>query len=181
MPKCLRPRTTRPRRLLAFGRTRVLIAATWLVSRLHSDCPVPIEVLISSFWTRWSLDRRLRHAVRRLQRVLPRLSQDVAIVAQQTIVTDHQLPGCYQISQRPDGSRFALIRLALEVDGQRISTDEMLAVLAEQYIALAMQSSGAGLLVPIDLVPSPHSRPLHRASMQPDPLAAIDTAGSRTA
>ncbi|HZU12148.1 MAG TPA: hypothetical protein VFB58_04850 [Chloroflexota bacterium] len=181
MPKCLLPQTTQPRRLLALGRTGVLIAVTWLVSRLRSDCPVPIEVLISSFWMRWSVDRRLRHAVRRLQRILPQLSLNMAIVAQQTIVTDHQLLGCYQISQRPDGSRFALIRLSLEVDGRCISTDEMLAVLAEQYITLAMQSTGPGLLVPIDLDLSPQPDPLHRARLQPDPLAAINRTGNHIA
>lgn len=181
MPERLRPQITRPRRLLAFARTRVLMALTWLVSRSRSDCLVPIEVLISSFWMRRSVERRLRHAVRRLKRVLPLPSLHIAIVAQQTLATDHQLPGCYQISQRPDGSRFALIRLALEVDGQRISTDEMLAVLAEQYIALAIQSSGPSLLVPVDFGTAPESDPLHRVPLQPDPLAAINRANNRIA
>lgn len=181
MSERLQQQCTRSWRLLAFARTRVLVALRWLVSRSRSDCPVPIEVLISSFCVRWSVGRHLRHALRRLERILPRPSLDIAIVAQQAIVTDYQLPGCYQISQRADGSRFALIRLALEVDGRRVSRDEMLAVLAEQYITLAMQSSGPGLLVPIDLGPPPQPDPLRRAPPQRDPLAAINKASNRIA
>lgn len=181
MTRRCRPQTARPRRLLAFGRARVQAALMWLVSIPRNDWPVPIEVLISSFWTRQSVERRLRHAVRRLERILPHPSLDIAIVVQQTIVTERQLAGCYQISQRSDENRFALIRLALEVDGRRILTDEMLAVLAEQYIALAMLSSGPSLLVPIDLAPFPQSDPLHSAPLRPDPLAAVSAASNRIA
>lgn len=173
MLKRHRPRITQLLSVLAFGRTRTLASLTWIMSHLHSDCQVPIEVLISSFWIRCSVERRLRRGVWRLQRiVLLPSTMDVAVVIQRTIVTERQLAGCYQISQRSDGSRFALIRLALEKDGRRVSTDEMLALLAEQYIALALQSAGPSLLVPIDLGPSSQSYAPHPAALRSDPLTA---------
>ena len=172
MPKRQRKHASRLTCLLSCSRTRVIVAFTWMISRLHGDCPVPIEVLISGPWRRRSVERRLSHAIRRLQRAFAApLSLDVAVVVQAIIMTERQVPGCYHISQQPDGSRFALIRLGLQVDGRRLSADELLAVLAEQYIALAMQSIGPSLLVPIDLDPPPSSGLQRSAALRPDPLA----------
>lgn len=166
-----RMRIERLQQPLAMSRARVITAVARLTSGSRCDCFVPIEVLVTGFWRRRSIQVRLRHAIRKLQRVLPSpLPLDVAVVVQEIIMTERQLPGCYQVSQRLDGSRFALIRLALQVDGQRLSVDELLAVLAEQYIALSMQQSGPGLLVPIDLAP-PRSDDARRPTvLRPDPL-----------
>ncbi len=153
-------------------RARVLAAVVRLLSGPRRDCVIPIEVLVTRFWRRLSIQVRLRRAIHKLQRILPEpLPLDAAVVVQQIVVTERQLPGCYQVSQRPDGNRFALIRLALQVDGRRLSPDELLAVLAEQYIALAMQSIGPSLLVPIDLASSPPNGLQRPTALRHDPLA----------
>jgi hypothetical protein len=64
-----------------------------------------------------------------------------------------------------------LIRLGLEIDGRCLGIDEIVSVLAEQCIALAMQQGSPSLLVPIDLYPPPSKSLLHPTSLRPDPLA----------
>jgi len=94
----------------------------------------------------------------------------LSVLVQQVIHTDRQLAGCYVLGQRADGSRFALVRLALQVDGHRLSTDELLAVLAEQLVGLATQQSSS-VLVPIDLVPAPAPASRTARVLPPYPLA----------
>jgi hypothetical protein len=119
-----------------------------------------------------SLERDLHHGIRQLRRALgAHFPGDVTVVVQQIIQTDRQLTGCYQFSQRPDGTRFALVRLALHVEDHPIGVDEILAALAEQFIGLAIQATGPSVLVPIDfsppVVPVRSATPANRA----DPLA----------
>lgn len=148
----------------------MLAAAKVVLHHLPRGHPVPVEIMVSSPWRRWLIKRHLHSAVQRLRRVLPAsLTLDSAVVVQTVIVAERQLPGCYQMSQHPDGSRFALIRLALQVDGHHLTTDEILAVLAEQYIALTMQAAPS-LLVPIDLGSSSRSDPPHHVGLHRDPL-----------
>jgi hypothetical protein len=171
MSNHLRMRVQHFHRLITVGRRRAIPAVTRLTSRTGCEYRVPIEVLITGFWCRHSIRVRVRRVTRKLERILSSpLPLDVAVIVQQAIMTERQLPGCYQISQRPDGSQFALIRLALEVDGRRLTTDELLAVLAEQYITLTMRQNGPSLLVPIDLV-SPRPDDARRpAVFRSDPL-----------
>ena len=76
-------------------------------------------------------------------------------------MADHPVAGCYHLGQRPDGAPFLLIRLALEVDGRVLTPDQLLANLAEQCIAIAMQHDGAlSVVVPLDLAPRRQSDPL---------------------
>ena len=158
--------------LLVFSTAHVLGVFGWAQSRLTRDYPVPIEVLISGVWRRWILQWHLHYAVRRLQRVLPSpLLVDAAIIVQTIIMTERQIAGCFQIGTRSDGSRFALIRLALQVNGRAMTSDEILAVLAEQYISLAMQNSGPSLLVPVDLAPLRSNDPRRPTALRRDPLA----------
>lgn len=164
-------RTCTERLQHSFAARRVSAGIVRLTSGSRCQCLVPIEVLTTGFYRRCLIQIRLRCAIRKLQRVMPSpLPLDVAVVVQQIIMAERQLPGCYQISQRPDGSRLALIRLALPVDGRLLSADELLAVLAEQYIALAMQQHGPSLLVPIDLAPAPAPDDRPPAVLRPDPL-----------
>jgi hypothetical protein len=90
---------------------------------------------------------------------------------QPIVVTDRQLAGCYQLGQRADGTRFTLIRLGLEIDGRSLCIDEIVSVLAEQCIALAMQQGSPSLLVPIDLYPTQSESLRHPTPLRPDPLA----------
>ncbi|HVA85573.1 MAG TPA: hypothetical protein VNF73_04535 [Candidatus Saccharimonadales bacterium] len=134
---------------------------------------IPIEVLTADRAKRAAVGRELDRGLRRLRRVLgDALPGDLGIVAQHVIATDHQLAGCYQIGQRPDGNRFALIRLALQVNGRRLAIDELLAVLAEQCIGLAAQGNGPTVLVPIDLEPGSPPEPHRLTALPADPLGS---------
>lgn len=165
------PKGGRTRHCIVRIRTRMIPCLPCLTSLLRGSSPVPVEILITNFCRRCWIRARVRRAIRKLQRVLPApLSLDVAVIVQQIIATEHQLPGCYQITQRSDDSHFALIRLALEVDDRCMTTNELLAVLAEQYIALAMQQSGPSLLVPVDLTSSRAGDTCRPAALRPDPL-----------
>lgn len=132
----------------------------------------PVEVLIAGPMRRRRLERALRQGLQRLERALGEAwSTEIAVIVQQVITTDHQLAGCYQIGQRPDGGCFALIRLALEVDGRQLSTDELLSVLAEAWIGIVtQQGGGSSVLVPVELAPVQHET-RNITTLRPDPLA----------
>jgi hypothetical protein len=130
------------------------LSGLWVAIHAQTN-RIPVEVLLAERPRRRGVERQVHAALRQLRQVLgPRFPSDVAVIVQQIVVTERQLAGCYQISHQHDGTRIALIRLGLEIEGRPLTTDELLAVLAEQCIALAMQSAGPGLLVPIDLAPS---------------------------
>lgn len=173
MPKRHHNRFARCRRWLASLRTGCRRALR--LGRLalgHRRRPVPVEVLIADRPRRRALERELRSALGQLQRALSApLPSELAVVAQQVIATDRQLAGCYQLGQRPDGCRFALVRLALQVNGRRLSTDELLAALAEQCIGLAMhEAGGPSMLMPIDLEPTQPAEVGRLMALRPDPL-----------
>ena len=124
-------------------------AGQWLVRLIHHD-HVPIEVLIADDTRRRALKRELASGVRRLQRIFgAALPTDVVVVAQQLIAKDRQPAGCFQVGMRPDGSRYAVIRLALQANGKRLSTDEVLAALTEQCIGILAQDARS-VVVPIE-------------------------------
>ncbi|MGE3795881.1 MAG: hypothetical protein AB7I38_18415 [Dehalococcoidia bacterium] len=119
---------------------------------------------------RRAVEREVRRGLAHLRRVVGTTQPaELAVVVQQVITTDRQLAGCYQLGQRPDGSRFALVRLALQVNGRRLTTDELLAVLAEQCIGVLTQHSPS-VLVPVELDPGP-TEPRRPAPLRPGPLA----------
>lgn len=160
---------------------RHMLSGLWAAAHGQPYCP-PVEVLLAERARRRGVERHVRAALHRMRRALgPRFPSDAAVIVQQFVVTDRQLAGCYQISRHPDGTRIALIRLALQIDGRLLTTDELLAVLAEQCIALAMQSAGPGLLVPIDLVPSRSDDPGRPPALRPDPLATVRDRTERSA
>jgi len=132
---------------------------------------IPLEVLVADRKRRRKIERELRAGLRQLQRVLgPPSLVEIAIVVQQVITMDRQLAGCYQLRQRPDGSQSALLRVALEVNHTRLSSDDLLAVVAEQWIAITNLQDGPSLLVPIEYE-SGQTHPEKLApSLRPDPL-----------
>jgi len=140
-------------------------------ARWYRHDRVAIEVLVANGKRRRKIERELRAGLRQLQHVLgPPSLVEIAVVVQQVITMDRQLAGCYQLGQRPDGSQSALLRMALEVNHTRLSSDELLAVVAEQWIAIANLQDGPSLLVPIEYE-SGQTRPEKRApSLRPDPL-----------
>ena len=152
---------------LRSGVSRLAVSArrTWRVIR-HKLRGDPVEVLVTDRSQRLKHERNIRGAIRRLRHGLGRaLPEDAVVIVQQVVIADPPVAGCYHLGQRPDGTRFVLIRLALEVDGRVLTSDQLLANLAEQCIAVAMQHDGAlSVVVPLDLP----SRP---APSRPDPLA----------
>jgi hypothetical protein len=143
----------------------------WQALRRRSH-RIPVEVLLVDPTHRRVMKRRLRAALSRLQHALDKsFPAGTAVIVQRIVVTDRQLAGCYHLGERSDGTRFALIRLGLEIDGRHLGIDEIISVLAEQYIALAMQQDTAGLVVPIDLYPSQSKSLFHPTPLRPDPLA----------
>ena len=166
--------------------TRPLVLAAGLLGRaigrlaelLGRRQLLPVEVLIADPHRRRPIERELRAALRGLQRAVgsPHMIQ-IAVVVQQVIRTDRELAGCYQTGWRPDGVRYALLRLALQVNGRHLDTEELLAVLAEQYIGLTLeQSLGSSVLVPVELE-APEIRPTGRITpFRPNPLTPSNSA-----
>ncbi len=144
---------------------------------------VRLEVLVADDRSRRTLESEVRKGLRRLERALGNTlpaPEHLAIVVQRVVKTDRQLAGCYQVGGRPDGSRFALIRLALEVNGQRLGVDYLLAALAEQYVGLVTQQSGSpSVLVPLELEPTPAAEASPRTTLRPDPLTAHPSSNGR--
>ncbi len=132
---------------------------------------VPLEVLVASGSRRRKIERELRAGVRQLQHILgPPPLGDIAVVVQQVISLDRQFAGCYQLGQRRDGSQSALLRVALEVNHRRLSSDDLLAVVAEQWIAIANLQDGPSLLVPIEYESGQTNPEKLAPSLRPDPL-----------
>ena len=130
---------------------------------------VPMEILVADRARRRKIERELRTGLHQLQRILgERPLGDIAVVVQQVITTDRHLAGCCQIGKRPDGTPCALWRLALQVNGRPLSSDELLAVLAEQWIVLASQ--GSNVLVPVDFEPREANPTRRSPALRPDPL-----------
>ena len=142
----------------------------WEALRYRDDW-VALEVLVANGKRRRKIERELRAGLRQLQRVLgPPSLVEIAIVVQQVITMDRQLAGCYQLGQRPDGSQSALLRVALEVNHTRLSSDDLLAVVAEQWIAIANLQSGPSLLVPIEYESGQTHPEKLASSLRLDPL-----------
>ena len=147
---------------------------------------VPVAVVIADQAQRRTLERELHAGLGRLQRALGQpWPPDTAVIVQQVVCADRQLAGCSHIGQRPDGSRFVMIRLALQVNGRRLRTDELLAALVDQCVGLALRHSGGpSALVPCELEPTePTERAGRPTTPRPDPLTPQATAwaGERVA
>lgn len=142
----------------------------WEILR-YRDIRIRIEVLVANATRRRRLERKLRAGLRTLQRVLGQPSSgEITILVQQVITTDRQLAGCCHLAHRPDGTPSALWRLALQVNGRRLDSDDLLAVLAEQWIALRSQQSDSGVLIPVDLEPQAPVPSRPSPTLRPDPF-----------
>jgi hypothetical protein len=164
-------------RLLHAVGARLATALRAVRARLGRQEGVPIEVLVYDRRRRRALERELRWALRRLLRVLPApLPAGTAVIVQQVVGADRALAGCHHLAAGPDGARVALVRLALEVAGRRLGTDELLAALAEQCLALAL-AGRASVLVPVEAPrqSAPNGRLVH---LHRDPLAPRPGAGA---
>ncbi len=145
------------------------VCCLWRRFRQHRRS-IAVEALIADRARRKALEREIKTGLAGLQRALgAALLADASVIVQQVIVTDHQVAGCCQVGQRLDGEPFALVRLALQVNGHVLTTDELLAVLAEQCIGLATQQ-GVSAIIPVELEPTVANG--HTPTpLSPDPLA----------
>ena len=140
-------------------------------ARRYRDDQVPIEVLLTNGSRRRKIERELRAGLRQLQHLLgPPSLVEIAVVVQHVITMDGQLAGCYQLRRRLDGSQSALLRVALEVNHRRLSSDDLLAVVAEQWIAIANLQDGPSLLVSIEYESGQTHPEKLASSLRLDPL-----------
>lgn len=123
----------------------------WRLALRRRFCPTPVVVLIADPAQRVSLEFEVRRGLHRLERVLGfAIFAPMTVIVQHSIHLEHAVAGCTHVGQHADGSPFALVRVALSVDGHDLSIDEALAVLAEQCIGLAVQQAGGmGVVVPV--------------------------------
>lgn len=161
-----------PCALLASARTHVLGVFQWLTATLPHRHRIPVEIVIVDAARRKTIRRELAWALRHLQSLMgDPVPADVGVLVQQVIPGQSEVAGCYHVGTRSDGGHFALIRLALQVRGKRLSSDELLAALAEQYIGLTCHGGkGSSVTVPIQLEPAGSGQP--DSTLPPDPLAA---------
>jgi hypothetical protein len=137
----------------------------------YRDVRIRIEVLVGNATRRRRLERKLRAGLRQLERVLGQPPPgEITILVQHVITTDRQLAGCSHLAQRPDGVRSVLWRLAIQVNGRQLDTDDVLAVLAEQWIALTSQQSDPTVLIPVDLEPQGTIPGGRSPTLRPDPF-----------
>ena len=169
MPQRRRPRSRARWLGTTWCRGAQMLGRTWRRFRRRRRM-VPVEVLITDRVRRRALERDLRRALTGLERAIGTpLPDGLGVIVQHAISTDRQLAGCCHLGQHPDGSRLSLVRLALQANGRRLTTDELLAVLAEQCVTALTQHTPC-VLIPIELDPAVAG--LRRPwPLRPDPLA----------
>jgi hypothetical protein len=179
MSKVQRHRPGRPR-----GRVRAATAALGAALRgawraLLGRPATPIEVLVVDRARRRSVERSLGARLRRLERLLPPdPPARVVVVVQQTIGDEQPAAGRVDVAKRSGGTRCALVRLALQVDGRRLMTDEILAALCDQWVALGQTAVEP---TPVEPRPRPPAETAHLAAFRPDPLVPVANGPAPTA
>jgi hypothetical protein len=141
-------------------------------SLLRSRRGIAVEVVIADAPRRRAIASEVRRAHDQLRRALGSdLPADLVVVVQQTVMTDHPLAGCFQTHRRADGSRALIVRLALQVEGRRLSLDDVLAALADACVGIVAQSSGSSVLVPVGPAAARPAATALTSAIGPDPLA----------
>lgn len=170
MPR-YRNRPTRLRRAVAAAALPLVRAISHFCKVICIRRPIPVEVLFTDPNQRRTLEREVRRCLRQLHRALgPDFPVGLAVIVQHTVMTDHQLAGCFHIRHRTGGASGALVRLALQIDGRRRTIDEILATLADACVSLADPSSQPGVLVPIAAAMAQPVQSSPVASLRSDPL-----------
>ena len=123
--------------------------ACQLASRLSPFARTRVEVMSTDPARRRALSRAVRSAIGQLRRAVPGAPRLTAVVvAEHVAVSGRQLAGGAYVRRDADGTQSALLRLALSVDGRALSDDEVLAVLAEQWIGLAVEQGASCVVIP---------------------------------
>ena len=95
--------------------------------------PVSVIVVIADQRRGRHLQRRLSVGVRQLQHMF---GQPPLTIVVQERLDGGQRAGCHMVHQRPDGTPATVIRLALTLGEHRLTVDEVLAALVDEYVAL---------------------------------------------
>jgi hypothetical protein len=113
----------------------MVLVAGYAVWQALRPPPLPVAVLAGNRATRRRWRRLLSDAVRRLQRLIaPPPGADLALLLVEWL-PDGQRAVSVPIRRRTDGHTVRLLCLALRVPERRLVPDEVLAALAEQYLA----------------------------------------------
>jgi hypothetical protein len=146
-----------------------LVAGTGrAIGRLFNRTGVPIEVVITDNARRRTLSREISRKLRALQHILGTgIPDDVVVIVTHVIPRRRQPAGCFQVGLRPDGSRYAVIRLALTTNGHRLCTDEVLSTLAEQCLGILAEDAKS-VVIPTEYQPDGGGP----VELPDDPLAA---------
>ena len=178
MSKRSRKRTSLRSSLSAVRKTIYLLVQR--AGRIVRREPVPVEIVLVDHGRRRAIKKDISATIRRLNRLLADdAPTGVVVVVQHLIPPGKHLAGCCHVVKRPERGQFAVIRLALQVGGRRLTPDELLSTLVEQYLGLAFQKSGgASVLVPIDLDP-PDDGPAEPkpTALRPDPFGPQSQTG----
>jgi hypothetical protein len=147
------------------------LLGAWRALRCHMPA-TRVEVLAADRTERRRLEREIRAALQRLERVAgPTLGCHAAVLVQRTVQSSQPVAGCALVSRGTEFQRFALIRLATQVGGRALALDEILAALAELWIRVASdQLASPAVLVPVELGPAPVA-PRAVDPLPADPLA----------
>jgi len=118
----------------------VLVIGVFRIVRARQAPLIPVEVLVGNRQQQRALRRSLVHGVRRLCVLFGGdLPADLVVV--QEVLDVGKARGCHCTVRRPDGSSATVIRLALHVEGRRMTTDELLAALADQCLVLLARTA----------------------------------------
>jgi hypothetical protein len=114
-------------------------AGCWLGITLRPP-PIPIEVVSGDRACRRRWQHLLGNGVRRLQRLTGAPTAPALALLVVDSLPDGQRAALSLLRRRGDGRTVQLVRLALSVPERRLAPDEVLAVLAEQYLAVTVPS-----------------------------------------
>ncbi|MGI8916097.1 MAG: hypothetical protein ACR2JY_20370 [Chloroflexota bacterium] len=125
--------------------TSVLLAALLVAAGIRfwpalRPSPVPIEVILGDQGQRRRWRRLISGAVRRLRRLVGASPGASLALLVTEWLPDGQRATCVPARRRADGRTVHLVSLALNVPERRLTPDEVLAALAEQYLALTLAS-----------------------------------------
>jgi len=135
-----------------------LVIGVFRIVRARQVPPLSVEVLVGNRQQQRALRRSLVYGVRRLRVLLGGdLPADLVVV--QEVLDAGKVRSCHCTVRRPDGSSATVIRLALHVEGRRVTPDELLAALADQCLVL--------------LARTPQPEALHLLSTPPRPSNGI--------
>jgi len=118
--------------MLAFAAARVSLRSS----------PITMEVLLADWRQRWLVRRRLGAALRRLHRLVPGRDAGVVLLVGEWLPEGKRAQR-QPVRQRGNSGTSQLITVALTSGERRQTPGELIAAVAEQYLALAVPARPA--------------------------------------